>query len=64
MKWSSPVPSDPQSSVSSIRPESFRRVLRVFFVCVLAAYGSATCVSAQVITIDTSGKATTSTSSS
>jgi hypothetical protein len=33
-------------------------------VCVLAVYGSATCVSAQVITIDTGGKATTSTNSS
>jgi hypothetical protein len=64
MKWSLPGRSSQGFSAPLVRSISFRNLLRAFSVCVLAGCGSAVVASAQAITIDTSGRATTSPSSS
>jgi hypothetical protein len=64
MKWSLPTRSSQGFSVRLVRSISFRNLLRAFSVCVLAGCASAVVASAQAITIDTSGRATTSPGSS
>jgi hypothetical protein len=59
MKWSFPARSGQGSSVPHIRSISFSNLLRAFLVCVVAGCVSALVASAQAITIDTSGRATT-----
>ena len=60
MNWSFSARSGRGFSIPNISSKSSRNLLRALFVCVLAGYGSPILVSAQAITIDTSGRATTS----
>ena len=60
MNWSFSARSGRGFSIPHFRSKSSRNLLRALFVCVLAGCGSPVLVSAQAITIDTSGRATTS----
>lgn len=60
MNWSFSARSGRGFSIPNISSKSSRNLLRALFVCVLAGCGSPVLVSAQAITIDTSGRATTS----
>ena len=63
MKRSYPTRSGPGPASLLPRSKSFSSLLRVFLACVLNGYGWTALASAQAITIDTSGRASTSTTS-